>query len=333
MSFHVNPDPRPILRSLVVVELEMHAVDLPGRSAAEARAYLAGVTVPQLKAVLQWLEEEAGGRRGGAGTPSETIPRDKLGISLGLFAAGLPVGTGVSFNLLRLVAESTGWKGALAGALVVLASTLLLFELTAGRHSVSSGLSVNPARALRSAELWRLSGITVLGYAAILGFTTWAPTTLVGLAGIPIWGASLIASLLLVIDIPFAPLWGAFSDRVGRRRPFVILAFAVYLLGSLTVPFLAQTHSVAALVLTIGGMGIGCAMFFPAALTIPAETVTPDRAGAAYGLFFTAQVAGMLVGPMTIGQILDAATPLLAFLGVSAITAGGLALAFTLRSR
>src|SRR5262249_19799087 len=146
-------------------------------------------------------------------------------------------------------------------------------------------------------------------------------------------GRSLIASLLLVIDMPFAPLWGAFSDRVGRRRPFVILAFAVYLLGSLTVPFLAQTHSVAALVLTIGGMGIGCAMFFPAALTIPAETVTPDRAGAAYGLFFTAQVAGMLVGPMTIGQILDAATPLLAFPGLSAITAGGLALAFALRSR
>lgn len=264
---------------------------------------------------------------------TETIPRDKLGISLGLFAAGLPVGTGVSFNLLRLVAESAGWKGALAGALVILASTLLLFELVAGRRSLSSRLLVNPARALGSAELWRLSAITVLGYAAILGFTTWAPTTLVGFAGIPLWGASLIASLLLVIDIPFAPLWGAVSDRMGRRRPFVILAFAIYLLGSLMVPFLAQTHSVAALVLTIGGMGVGCAMFFPAALTIPAETVAPDRAGAAYGLFFTAQVAGMLVGPMTIGQILDAAAPLLAFLGVSAITAGGLALAFTLRSR
>src|SRR5262249_24373712 len=102
---------------------------------------------------------------------TETIPRDKLGISLGLFAAGLPVGTGVSFNLLRLVAESTGWKGALAGAFVVLASTLLLFELTAGRHSVSSGLSVNPARALRSAELWRLRGVTRLGPAALLRLT------------------------------------------------------------------------------------------------------------------------------------------------------------------
>src|SRR5262249_10056713 len=121
----------------------------------------------------------------------------------------------------------------------------LLFELTAGRHSVSSGLSVNPARALRSAELWRLSGVTGLGYAALLGFPPRAPTTPGGLPGIPIWGASPDASLLLVIDIPFAPLWGAFSDRVGRRRPFVILAFAVYLLGSLTVPFLAQTHSVA----------------------------------------------------------------------------------------
>src|SRR5262249_59839190 len=106
---------------------------------------------------------------------TETIPRDKLGLSLGLFAAGLPVGTGVSFNLLRAVAESTGWKGALAGALVVLASTLVLFELMAGRRGLSSGLSVNPARALRSAELWRLSAITVLGYAAILRFTTSPP--------------------------------------------------------------------------------------------------------------------------------------------------------------
>ena len=152
-------------------------------------------------------------------------------------------------------------------------------------------------------------------------------------ARIPLSGASLIASMLLIIDIPFAPLWGAVSDRIGRRRPFVIAAFTVYLIGSLLVPWVAQTHAVAPLVLVIAGMGIGCAMFFPAALTIPAETVAQDRVGAAYGLFFTAQVAGMLAGPLLIGQLLDAGTPTLAFLGVSAVTALGLAAAFTLRSR
>lgn len=264
---------------------------------------------------------------------TEVIPRTQLGLALGIFAAGLPAGTGVAFNLLRPLAQLGGWRLGLLAAGGLLLSTAAVFELLASRWEQRTGLSVDPRLALQSGELWRLSTVTVLGYAAILGFTTWAPTTLVGFARIPLWAASLIASMLLIIDIPFAPLWGAVSDRIGRRRPFVIAAFTVYLIGSLLVPWVAQTHAVAPLVLVIAGMGIGCAMFFPAALTIPAETVAQERVGAAYGLFFTAQVAGMLAGPLLIGQLLDAGTPALAFLGVSAVTALGLAAAFTLRSR
>jgi len=264
---------------------------------------------------------------------TEVIPRAKLGLALGIFAAGLPAGTGVAFNLLRPLAQLGGWRVGLLSAGVLLLSTAAVFELLASRWEQRKGLSVDPRLALRSGELWRLSTVAVLGYAAILGFTTWAPTTLVGFARIPLWAASLIASMLLIIDIPFAPLWGAVSDRIGRRRPFVIAAFTVYLIGSLLVPWVAQTHAVVPLVLVIAAMGIGCAMFFPAALTIPAETVTKERMGAAYGLFFTAQVAGMLAGPVLIGQLLDTGTPALAFFGVSAVTALGLAAAFTLRSR
>ena len=264
---------------------------------------------------------------------TEVIPRAQLGLALGIFAAGLPAGTGVAFNLLRPLAQLGGWRIGLLAAGGLLLSTAAVFELLASRWAQQVGLSVDPRLALRSGELWRLSTVTVLGYAAILGFTTWAPTTLVGFARIPLWAASLIASMLLIIDIPFAPLWGAVSDRIGRRRPFVIAAFTVYLIGSILVPWIAQTHAVAPLVLVIAGMGIGCAMFFPAALTIPAETVTRERVGAAYGLFFTAQVAGMLAGPVLIGQLLDASSPALGFLGVSAVTALGLVAAFTLRSR
>lgn len=222
---------------------------------------------------------------------------------------------------------------ALVGAGGVVVSAAILFELVGASRPSRVTMSVNPALALRSSELWRLGLVTVLGYAAILGFTTWAPTTLVGFARIPLWAAASIASMLLVIDIPFAPLWGAVSDRVGRRKPFVLAAFAVYLAGSLLVPWVAQTHAVAPLVAVIAGMGIGCAMFFPAALTIPAESVSPDQTGAAYGLFFTAQVLGMVSGPLLIGAILDVGTPALAFLGVSAITALGLAGALSLRGR
>ncbi len=264
---------------------------------------------------------------------TQTIPRKKLGLALGIFAAGLPAGTGIAFNALRPLAQVGGWRIPLLAAGMVLLSVVAVFELIGGRQDAGGALSVNPILALRSGELWRLSAVTTLGYSAILGFTTWAPTTLVPFARIPLWAASLIASVLLVIDIPFAPFWGAVSDRVGRRKPFVLAAFAVYLVGSLIVPWVAQAHGVVPLVLVIAGMGIGCAMFFPASLTIPAETVPPDRTGAAYGLFFTAQMAGMLAGPVVIGQILDIGTPTLAFLGVSALTAVGLVFATTLRSR
>lgn len=312
---------------------------------ATARAGLAGMLVGTLVTLLapSWPVVLSGRVIAGAGGAMllvaalkigcETIPRGKLGLAMGIFAAGLPVGTGIAFNLLRQLAHQGGWRVAVVGAGAVIVSAIVVFELVGANRPSRATMSVNPALALRSPELWRLSLVTVLGYAAILGFTTWAPTTLVGFARIPLWAAALIASVLLLIDIPFAPLWGAVSDRAGRRKPFVLAAFTVYLAGSLLVPWVAQTHAVAPLVIVIAGMGIGCAMFFPAALTIPAESVPPDQAGAAYGLFFTAQVLGMLSGPLLIGALLDAGTASVAFLGVSAITALGLAGALTLRVR
>jgi MFS family permease len=130
-------------------------------------------------------------------------------------------------------------------------------------------------------------------------------------------------------------VWWAVSDRLGRRKPFIVGGFIVYLIGSLVVPVVAHAGalSVAGLLLTITGMGIGCAMFFPAALAIPAETVEPEQVGMAYALFFMAQVGGMLLGPVLIGAVLDLGSATGAFLAVSAITLAGVLVGLTLRGR
>jgi MFS family permease len=80
-------------------------------------------------------------------------------------------------------------------------------------------------------------------------------------------------------------------------------------------------------------MGVGCSMFFPAALAIPAETVPHELCGAAYGLVFTGQVTGMVLGPQVIAMALDATSATGAFLAVSALTLIGLLLSFSLRAR
>jgi len=265
-----------------------------------------------------------------------SVPREQYGLALGVFAAGLPFGTGIAFNLLAPLGEVLGWRVAVLGAALVVGSAGIVFERLALRQvAIARDAAVNPSLAFHSGELWRLAATTVFGYMAILGFTTWTPTTLVKYAGIPPWVAALIASLLLVIDIPLSPLWGAVSDRVGRRKPFIVGGFAMYLAGSLAVPSVAVMPGpvVPGLVAIITFMAVGCAMFFPTALAIAGETAAPELAGGAYGLFNTAQVVGMMLGPGLIGYVLDHGSVPQAFLGMSIMALAGLLAALTLRSR
>ncbi|MDG6933677.1 MAG: MFS transporter [Nitrososphaerota archaeon] len=267
----------------------------------------------------------------------DEIPRTKQGLAFGLFVSGLPVGTGISFDLLAPFGKELGWRGETGIATAVVIAALVVYSLVAkprtGARAVSSS-SIAPV--LRNGAMLRLIVTVVLGYTAIIGFTTWAPSTLVSYAHIPIWLASVIASILLLIDIPLGPFWGSLSDRLGRRKLFVVLAFVIYAMASLFVPFAATSPSwlvAPALILVIGAMGTGCSMFFPAALTIPGNIASPEGAGTAYGLFFTAQIIGMLVGPLLIGYSLDVASPFAGFLTVSIITFVGLLASVMIRSK
>src|SRR5581483_1697016 len=121
------------------------------------------------------------------------VPAARLGRAFGIFVAGLPVGTGLAFTALGSP-ES---------------------EARPPRPPRSLRADLAALRALPAVPLLTL--LVVLGYTAIIAFTTWAPTRLVAYGGLAPKTAALLASLLLLIDIPFAPLWGRVSDCVGRR--------------------------------------------------------------------------------------------------------------------
>jgi YNFM family putative membrane transporter len=251
---------------------------------------------------------------------AERISQAQRGLALGIFVAGLPVGTGAAFYLLAPLSGRLGWRGEVGIALVLLLGALALFLW---------GLA--PA----TRRLEGLALVTLLGYTAISGFTAWTPVTLVTFAQVPLWLGVVIATVLLVIDIPFAPLWGAVSDHAGRRKPFILLALSLYLLGSLLVSVMTRTRlwTIPGLLVVIAGMGIGCAMFFPVSLAIPAETVEPEQVGVAYAMLLMAQVGGMLLGPALIGSLLGLSEAAGVFLSVSAVTLAGLLFRATLRGR
>jgi MFS family permease len=266
---------------------------------------------------------------------TESIPRTEQGLALGLFVAGLPAGTGIAFDLLAQLGSRLGWRGELGTALLIVLGAFLVFWGGIPTRTRSTAPFAHLGAVVRQGQMWRLALVTLLGYTAIIGFTTWGPTTLVTFARVPLWVGTILASILLVIDIPFAPLWGAISDRLGRRKPFIVAGFTVYLIGSLLVPIIthAGTLGVVGLLITITAMGGGCAMFFPAALAMPAELVQPEQVGLAYAMLFMAQVGGMLLGPILIGTVLDFGFAGGALLSVSALTLLGLLVGVTLHGR
>ncbi|MBI4410216.1 MAG: MFS transporter [Gemmatimonadetes bacterium] len=260
------------------------------------------------------------------------LPAARLGRAFGVFVAGLPVGTGIAFDLLNRLPS---WR-----ASAVVATTLVVPAGLAFTRLGSAEAEAAPRRSPRAdvaallarPALRQLTVLVLLGYAAIIAFTTWAPTRLVAHGGLAIETAALIASVLLIIDIPFAPLWGRVSDRVGRRKPFIVASFLVYGVGAFFVPAAARAGAVP-LLLVVGAMGIGCAMFFPATLAVPQAIVPEPLLGAAYGLILTAQALGMALGPLALGAVFDHGAVPLGFFVIGGMAGAGLVLALRLNAR
>ncbi len=92
-------------------------------------------------------------------------------------------------------------------------------------------------RALRSRTLWKLSAALFLGFGFYLGITSWLEEILKP-RGIDETGAGLVAGMITIAGIAGSVALGAASDRIRRRKPFLVLAGAVaapavWLLGHL----------------------------------------------------------------------------------------------------
>ncbi len=270
----------------------------------------------------------------------DMVPAARLGGALGVFVAGLPIGTVLAFDVIAPLAGKHNWSVAsLVGAGVVAFCALLFTWATAGvsQELVPRQAAVAAVRPRLSGnpELRRLLALTAVGYATIIAFTTWAPTRLASAAHLGVQTGVVIASILLAVDIPFAPAWGRLSDRLGRRKPFLVLAFVVYATGA--VALLGVVHADGPRTFLVAGvvavMGIGCAMFLPASLAVLPDLVPASQLGGGYGLLVSAQMLGMAAGPPTLGTIFTHAGTTVGIGVIAGLALLGVAIATRLRCR
>ncbi|HZD73263.1 MAG TPA: MFS transporter [Actinomycetota bacterium] len=185
-----------------------------------------------------------------------------LGITLGLVVTpGLVSALGVrgsqaTFAVVSVLALGAFWR--------------LTFGPVPGRLVTPEELSMRDAlaRVLRSGTQWKLSAALFLGFGFYLGITAWLEEILKP-RGIDETGAGLVAGTITIAGMVGSVVLGAASDRIRRRKPFLV---AAGLVAAPTLWLLGHLWSLGSLV----GVAFALGFFLLAALPIAIAVASED---------------------------------------------------------
>jgi MFS family permease len=112
----------------------------------------------------------------------------------------------------------------------------------------------------------------------------------------------ILISIFGLVNAMLQPFAGAFIDRIGRSKPFIMggLVFMTFA----TLGFLIVT-SFTGLLLMRSLQGIGVALTVPAALALMVSASTKQTRGGSMGIYTTSRMLGLAIGPLIGGALYD----------------------------
>ena len=271
------------------------------------------------------------------GTPSiipQWFERGEMGKAMGVYAVGIPVATTAAFFSAPVLAQSFGWQSPFYTAAVISLISAAFFWATVRDGPFKSRAAVTKLsearQVFRIAEVWKVSLVWMFFNMVSIGFLTWAPELFVTFKGLTPLSASILASLIMIANFFFVPFYGWASDRVGRRKPFIIagpiaMGLSVYLISYATGILLPVSIFI---------LGASAGAVPPIVMAITGQTLPPKLAGMGFGVFTFSQNIGITLTAPIIGYFIQVTNSLpLTFLGISVFAFCGAAVALTVRTR
>lgn len=105
----------------------------------------------------------------------------------------------------------------------------------------------------------------------------------------------ILLSLFGLVSAILQPVMGAVSDRLGRRKPLILLGLLV--MGAGTFGFMAAVRFTDLLLLR-ALQGVGVALTIPASMALMAAGSTRETRGGSMGIYTTMRMTGFAVGPL-----------------------------------
>jgi len=265
---------------------------------------------------------------------------DRRGAPMGLWATWVPLGSTAMLLLAPLLAGASDWQRVwwFGCIYAVAVGVLYLLFIRPPQRTTVEGRAASPpaitgrdlSRVVRNRDLWLMSFVFCCFNTAFIGFVTWAPTFLNTAKGMALADAGFLISLTPMLNIVSCPFSGWFSDRIGSRKWIMVapmLAMAV--LWPLTV--VAGQAVFLALILILGWIS----GFVPTGIFASGPELAGDErlSGMAVAVLQVGMNAGMLLGPLVLGWLIETAGWATAFGVLTPVCIAGAIAAWAARVR
>lgn len=262
----------------------------------------------------------------GIGIAQPPLPRlmrshfpGRLGVTTGVYASGLVsgsiVGAAASGVMLARTAGAHGWRLPVAAWGILAGVTFLVWMLVMRpwrapepergirRISVDQAGEAAVWSPWRDRKMWIAAGIFAAQGLVYYLLVAWLPAVY-SEAGADATASAALFAVFNASTLPGILLFPIWSDRIGRRRPPVMLASCLYLIGVLGLLFFPFANPWRWLWPALAGSGV--AALFGMSLVLPADIAPRGRTGSAAGMAFAVGYAGSALGPLVAGVVRDA---------------------------
>ncbi len=234
------------------------------------------------------------------------FPPEKRGLPMGIWAAWVPLGAIVMFNIApKLGSESWGnvWIFSSVYMVIVFVMLLVFFKMP---EKGSQPEKTSTAAALKSPyaniNIWMLGLVFMVFNIMVLSINTFMPVFLETERGFTSVKASSTASIVMIAALIMGPVTGVLIDVVKSYKKLVL--FGLILAAVMVFFIFSATGGMIYLILIVIGITMG--MVPTAVLSATPEIMkNPAAAGIGMSIIMFGQNIGMFAGPAMTGTIIQ----------------------------
>ena len=260
----------------------------------------------------------------------------ELGKAMGIYTAGMPIATTISF-LLATLTSTYGWRYQFFISTALAIANIVIFSLIVKRGPMSENKTdenkprISLGQTLKNIEIWKVGILWFLFACAVISFTTWAPSLFVEFKELSPAYTNFIMSAFWLIQIPGCLVFGWISDRLGKRKPLMLIGCVSMI--ALVISLLYTSNPMLVALLTVL-YGLLVTMIPPNVMASPPEILGPAAAGIGFGILSICMSAGTGIGPPLVGLSLDLTnSPIISLIEIALFPAIGLIVTYILKMK